>query len=65
MTLPNAAYSATLPIWEGFCMLGGIYTDQRCVVCNAILKDTGRDVSCPMHPQVKASRFRVKFGKDG
>lgn len=43
-------------------MNGGIYTDQRCVVCNAIMRDTGRDVSCREHPQAKASRFRVKFG---
>lgn len=41
MPLQNATYSATLPIGEGMCMNGGIYTDQRCVVCNAILKDTG------------------------
>lgn len=43
-------------------MKGGIYTDQRCIVCGAKMRDTGRDVSCLKHPQVKATRFRVKFG---
>ena len=43
-------------------MKGGIYSDQRCIVCGAKMRDTGRDVSCSVHPQVKATRFRVKFG---
>jgi len=51
------------PVKGDNCMKGGIYTDQRCIVCSAILRDTGRDVSCSLHPQVKASRFKVKFGE--
>lgn len=48
--------------WGGMCMKGAIYSDQRCIVCGAKMRDTGRDVSCSVHPQVKATRFRVKFG---
>jgi integrase len=44
-------------------MTGGIYSDQRCVVCGKLLRDTGRDLSCLDHPAARASRFKVKFGK--
>jgi integrase len=44
-------------------MTGGIYSDQRCVVCGGHLRDTGKDLSCPDHPAARASRFKVKFGK--
>lgn len=43
-------------------MKGGIYSDQRCAVCAGVLRDTGRDLSCPAHG-VKASSFVVRFGK--
>ena len=38
-------------------MKGGIYTDQKCIVCGAKLRDTGKDVSCLMHPKAKADRY--------
>lgn len=41
-------------------MAGGIYSDQRCI-CGKTLKDTGKSLSCPDHPQFKATRFKVKF----
>jgi integrase len=44
-------------------MKGGIYTDQHCAVCGGVLRDTGKDLSCPIHSYVTASRFRIKFGK--
>ena len=43
-------------------MKGAIYSDQRCVVCGKVLKDTGRALSCLDHPQAKADRFKVRFG---
>lgn len=45
------------------CVKGGIYSDQKCIVCGGGLRDTGKDVSCPVHPKAKADRYKVKFGK--
>lgn len=43
-------------------MLGGIYSDQRCPACGGILKDDGKKgLSCPKHPDQKATRFKVRF----
>lgn len=42
-------------------MKGGIYSDERCI-CGKALKDNGRSLSCPDHPQFKATSFKVKFG---
>ena len=45
-------------------MVGGIYTDSKCPVCGNTLKDNHRDaVCCPQHPQIRAQRLRIKFGK--
>ena len=44
------------------CMLGGIYTNQRCPVCGRRFKDNGRNaLICPEHPQHKADRLFVRF----
>jgi integrase len=45
-------------------MKGGIYTDQKCTVCGAVLRDDGRKkLSCPDHPDQIANNLRVHFGK--
>lgn len=44
-------------------MAGGIYSDERCTICGGVFKDDGRRaLTCPQHPQQRASRFKVKFG---
>ena len=44
------------------CVLGGIYTNQRCPVCGRRFKDNGRNaLICPEHPQYKADRLFVRF----
>lgn len=43
-------------------MLGGIYADQRCRLCNRRLQDDGRkSVCCPDHPEEQATRLKVIF----
>lgn len=44
------------------CMKGGIYSDEKCPVCGATYRDTGRFLACPEHPQCKATRQKVIFG---
>jgi len=47
---------------KGMCMIGGIYSDQRCPQCGSKFRDGGRKgLFCPKHPRQAASRFRVKF----
>lgn len=47
---------------RGLCMIGGIYSHERCTVCNGLLKDDGKKaLSCRDHPQCRATRFNVKF----
>ena len=42
-------------------MAGGIYTDQRCPICEGSFKDDGRrGLSCPEHPKQRATQFKVK-----
>ena len=48
------------------CMKGGIYAcdGQKCPICGSSFKDNGRNaLVCPNHPNQKATRFQVKFGK--
>lgn len=45
-------------------MKGGIYSDQRCPICNGRLVDNHRDgLACPFHPKTRASRHIAKFGR--
>ncbi|MGD0169953.1 MAG: site-specific integrase [Smithella sp.] len=45
-------------------MKGGIYTRQRCPICKSLLNHAIKDsLVCPYHPEIKASRFIVKFKK--
>lgn len=45
-------------------MKGGIYTDEICPLCGGRLVDNHRDaLACLQHPQVKAGRLSVRFGK--
>jgi hypothetical protein len=44
-------------------MKGGIYTDQKCAVCGATLKDDGRrKLCCPGHPDQVATTPHVHCG---
>jgi len=48
----------------GLCMLGGIYSRERCPLCGHLLNfPVRKGLSCPNHPNVKASRLFVKFKK--
>lgn len=41
---------------------GGIYSEERCFICGARLKDNFKDAcACPAHPQVKATKLRIHF----
>jgi hypothetical protein len=45
-------------------MSGGIYSDERCPVCGASFIDNKVNaLICPNHPKIKASTFKVRFGK--
>jgi integrase len=51
---------------EGLCMLGGIYSDQRCPVCGGVFRDDGKKgLFCEKHPGCGASRFKVKLKYKG
>jgi len=43
-------------------MKGGIYSDEKCPLCEDKYRDFGGFLACPNHPKCRASRFRVKFG---
>jgi len=64
--LTNAAIKYTPSSLGGgeLCMKGGIYSDEKCVICGEQLKDNKKDsVCCPDHPNVTAKRLRIKFGR--
>ena len=43
-------------------MLGGIYTQEKCSLCDMNFKDNGFDaLACPNHPDHQAKRLRVYF----
>ena len=45
-------------------MVGGIYSDQRCSICKRPFQDNHKDgLICPDHPNQRATRFKVKFGR--
>lgn len=44
-------------------MKGGIFSDERCLICGGKFKNNGSALSCVKHPKSKASRFVVRFGK--
>ncbi len=45
-------------------MKGGIYTDEKCSICGATLKDDRvKALRCPDHPKQVATKFRVHFCK--
>lgn len=46
----------------GLCMLGGVYTNQKCPGCGKVFEDEGkRGLFCPDHPECQATRFFVRF----
>ncbi|MGL1932202.1 MAG: site-specific integrase [Desulfotalea sp.] len=62
--LTNNRFYPNTDTTGGMCMKGGIYSEQKCPLCGASLKDDGRKkVSCPKHHQQVASNLRVHFGK--
>src|SRR3990172_1040427 len=56
----------------GLCMVGGIYSREKCVLCGKNLRDTGRGMACPDHPKqrndhglyVKVAGFTKRFNSD-
>ena len=43
-------------------MLGGIYSDQKCVICGENFRDDiVRPFICPNHPEQRATKFKVIF----
>ena len=45
-------------------MRGGIFSDQKCPLCGGIFVDDGKTgLHCKIHPDQKATRFRVKYAK--
>lgn len=45
-------------------MQGVIYTRERCPICGNRMKDNLRNaVCCPDHPEIRARRIFVKFGR--
>lgn len=62
--LTNSTFYPKTPLTGGLCMKGGIYSEQKCLICGGTLKDDGRKkVCCPDHPDQVAANFRVHFGK--
>lgn len=43
-------------------MKGGIYSDERCLVCGEKYRNTGNALACPKHPHSRATRCLVRFG---
>ena len=49
---------------RGICMLGGLYSDQRCSICGGKFRDNhSTGLICPNHPLQQATRFVVRFGR--
>jgi integrase len=42
-------------------MRGGIYSDEKCPICEGKFRDYGNALSCPLHPKCRATRFVVRF----
>jgi len=66
-SLQNSVYSLSQKQQGGgeLCMLGGIYSNQRCPICRGKFKDDGkRGLFCLEHPEHRATKFFVRF-KEG
>lgn len=61
--IPLSSYRQCQPKTYGRCKVGNIYSDQKCRVCNGILKHDWNQnkVCCPDHPNQTATRFKVIF----
>ena len=61
--IPLSQYRQCQPQTYGRCKVGNIYSDQKCKVCNGILKHDWNEnrVYCPIHPDQIATRFKVIF----
>jgi len=50
---------------NGLSMKGGIYSDRKCRICGGPFRDNRRDgLVCPKHPEQRATRLQVRFGRD-
>lgn len=57
-------HSNTTLLTRGLCMKGGIYSEEKCPVCNNSFTDDGRRrLCCADHPDQTAKSYRVHFGK--
>lgn len=59
---PSHVYHKRHTILKEIDMRGRIASDQRCPLCNAHYRDTGKSLACPVHPEQRASKFKVKYG---
>jgi len=45
-------------------MKGGIYSEEKCSICEGPLRDNGKNaVCCPLHSKMRARTFIVRFGR--
>ena len=64
LTVFHTQGNTSLNLTGGLCMKGGIYSSQKCLICGGSFNDDGRrGLFCPNHPEQRASKFRVHFGK--
>ena len=44
------------------CMVGGIYSNQKCPICGSTFKDNRRNnLICLQHPQIHPTKYEVLF----
>ena len=62
-TKPPREVNCLAPQKNGkICMLGGVYSDERCPICGGTFKDNHKNaLVCPYHPEQKATKFKVIF----
>jgi integrase len=62
LTVPPELNNFTFREKGGLCMIGGIYSEQRCPMCGSRFRDNRKTgLFCPNHPNQEATRFRVYF----
>jgi integrase len=58
----DITYSQLITLEKGVTMIGGIYSDQRCPVCEGKFIDDGkRGLFCKKHPKQRVTKFIVRF----
>lgn len=46
-------------------MKGGIYSDEKCHVCQSNFEDKGKNLVCPKHPKISPQTYRVRLKHEG